>query len=125
MRKQYHFWPSTSGLDAWDVDRLVELSRDFPIADVDISTIGDVDTVYWFDETKKPTVRRVVEHIRLIEAVDVKYPIILGPDGQVMDGMHRIARAMLEGRATIRAVRFEHLPEPDYRDCHPSDLPYD
>lgn len=20
MRKQYHFWPGTEGLDAWDVD---------------------------------------------------------------------------------------------------------
>lgn len=125
MRKQYHFWPGASGLDAWAVDRLVELSRDFPIADVDISTIGDVDAVYWFDETETPTVRWVVEHIRLIEEVDVEYPIILGPDGQVMDGMHRIARALLEGRATIRAVRFEHLPEPDHRDCRPSELPYD
>ena len=125
MRKQYHFWPGARGLNAWDVDRLVELSRNFPIIDVDISTIGDVDTSYWFDETKEPTVRAVVEHIRLFEEVDVKYPIILGPNGQVMDGMHRIARAMLEGRTTIRAVRFEHLPEPDYRDCRPSDLPYD
>ncbi|MDQ1551768.1 MAG: hypothetical protein QOD50_1190 [Actinomycetota bacterium] len=125
MRKQYHFWPGANGLDAWDIDRLVELSRDFPIADVAISTIGDVDTVYWFDETEAPTVRSVVEHIRLIEEVDVKYAIILGPDGQVMDGMHRVARAMLEGRTTIRAVRFELLPEPDYRDCRPSELPYD
>ena len=125
MRKQYHFWPGTTGLDAWDVDRLVELSRDFPIVEVDISTIGDVDTVYWFDETKTPTVRRIVEHIRLIEEVDVKYPIILGPDGRVMDGMHRVARAMLWGTTTIRAVRFEYLPEPDYRDCRPTELPYD
>ena len=26
MRKQYHFWPGTSGLDAWDVDRLIRLA---------------------------------------------------------------------------------------------------
>ena len=125
VRKQYHFWPGESGLDAWDVDRLVALSRDFPITDVDISTIGDIDAVYWFDETRPPTVRRVIEHIRLIDEVDAKFPIILGPDGQVMDGMHRIARAILQGRTTIRAVRFEHLPEPDHRDCRPSELPYD
>ena len=68
--------------------------------------------------------RRVVEHIRLIEDVDVKYPIILGPDGQVMDGMHRIARDI--GRKNDnsgRAVRAP--PEPDYRDCRSSELPYD
>ena len=32
---------------------------------------------------------------------DVAYPIILGHDGRVMDGMHRIARALLDGRAEI------------------------
>lgn len=53
------------------------------------------------------------------------YPIILGFDGRVMDGMHRVARALLEGRTTIKAVQFEDHPEPDYRNCHPDDLPYD
>jgi hypothetical protein len=125
VRRQYHFWSGGTGLDAWDIDRLIRLSRDLPITDVDVSTLGEVDTVYWFDETETPTVRRVVEHLRLINEVDMGYPIILGPDGRVMDGMHRIARALLEGRTSIRAVRFEHVPEPDYRDCNPSELPYD
>jgi hypothetical protein len=124
MRKQYHFWPGATGLDAWDVDRLIVLSEELPIADVDVSAIDEVDTVYWFDEVQRPTVRNVVLHLQLIERVDPTHPIILGPDGRIMDGMHRIARAMLEGRTTIRAVRFEQLPEPDHRNCHPSELPY-
>jgi hypothetical protein len=69
-------------------------------------------------------VRAVVTHARLIRDVDPTYPVILGSDGRVMDGMHRIARAMLEGRTTIAAVRFVHDPEPDYRNCRPEDLPY-
>jgi hypothetical protein len=125
VRKQYHFWRAATGLDAWDVDRLIRLSRDLPAIDLDVATIGEVDTVYWFDETDTPTVRRVVDHVRLINEVDTAHPIILGPDGRVMDGMHRVARAMLEGRTTIRAVRFEQLPNPDYRNCLPSELPYD
>jgi hypothetical protein len=123
MRRQYHFWPGATGLDAWDVDRLINLSQELLVTDVDVSTIDEVDTVYWFDEAEIPTVRKVVEHLHLIEHVDPTRPIILGPDGRVMDGMHRIARAILEGRTTIRAVRFEQLPEPDHRNCHPSELP--
>ena len=38
--------------------------------------------------------------------VDSSYPIILGVDGPVMDAMHLIARAILEGGSTIQAVRF-------------------
>lgn len=126
MRKQYHFWPSDDGFDAWDVDRLIALSRDLPVEEVELAAIWEVDTVYWFDaETDSPTVRRVVEHLRLMEEVDMDHPIILGYDGRVMDGMHRVARALFEGRTTINAVRFTDQPDPDYRNCHPDDLPYD
>jgi hypothetical protein len=48
----------------------------------------------------------------------------IGPGGRVMDGLHRIARSMLEGKKEVSAVRFPTPPEPDYRDCQPADLPY-
>jgi hypothetical protein len=60
----------------------------------------------------------------VVQAVDLSHPIILGDDGRVMDGMHRVVRALLEGRATIAAVRFDVDPEPDHRDCDPDTLPY-
>jgi hypothetical protein len=125
VRKQYHFWPSETGLDAWDVDRLIEMSAGLPVREVPLASITDVDTDYWFDGSAVvATVRKVVEHVRLIHAVDPSFPIILGVDGRVMDGMHRVARALLEGRASIRAVQFEVQPAPDHRNCRPDDLPY-
>jgi hypothetical protein len=125
VRKQYHFWPGEDGFDAWDVDRLVELSRGLPVKDVELSSIEEIDTVYWFDDRfERPTVRKVVEHVRLIEEVDLSHAVILGFDGRVMDGMHRIAKALLERRATIRAVQFDTPLDPDYRNCRPEDLPY-
>ena len=30
-----------------------------------------------------------------------------------MDGGHRLARALLEGTTTIKAVQFAQMPEPD------------
>jgi hypothetical protein len=126
MRKQYHFWPGEHGLDAWDVDRLIQLAGALPVQKVSLNAVRDLDTDYWFDGSMEiATVRRVVEHMRLVQEVDPSFPIILGVDGRVMDGMHRVARALLEGRPTIAAVQFEAQPEPDYRDCHPADLPYD
>jgi hypothetical protein len=41
-----------------------------------------------------------------------------------MDGMHRVARALLEGHEMIEAVRFETDPDPDHVNCRPEDLPY-
>lgn len=124
MRKQYHLWPGESGVDAWDVDRLIALTRDIPVEQVALADIHEVDSVYWFDDWQPATVRKVVEHLRLVQAVDPAYPIILGPDGRVMDGMHRVARALLAGRTTITAVRLRVLPHPDYRGCRPEELPY-
>jgi hypothetical protein len=124
MRKQWHFWPSKSGVDAWDVDRLIKLTAELPVEQVAVADIHEVDSVYWFDDWQRPTVRSVVEHCRLIQEVETSYPIILGPDGRVMDGMHRVARALVDEREVIEAVRFAALPPADYTDCRPQDLPY-
>lgn len=126
VRKQYHFCPGEHGLAAWDVDRLIVMSSPFPSSRQGSLRSPKIDTAYWFHgQNERPTVRRVIDHMRLIAQVDVTHPIILGEDSCVMDGMHRIARAILEERRTIRAVRFIKHPEPDYRNCRPEDLPYD
>ena len=125
MRKQYHFWPSAEGLMAWDVERLIELSKSLPRNTVELTSIREIDEVYWFDDAKqRPTCRRVLEHMRLIDEVDLPYPIILAADGRVMDGMHRVAKALLQGSQVIEAVRFENDPDPDYVGRKPEELPY-
>ena len=53
------------------------------------------------------------EIVRTMRA-DLNYPIILSEDGFVLDGWHRVAKALVEGRETVKAVRFEKDPEPDY-----------
>jgi hypothetical protein len=32
---------------------------------------------------------------------DLSFPVILGPGGRVIDGMHRIAHVMLDGRTEV------------------------
>jgi hypothetical protein len=125
VRKQYHFWPGPTGLDAWDVDRLIELASGLLVEDVDLEDLFEIDSVYWFDDRERATVRNIVDHFRLVAELDPSYPIIVGPDSRVMDGMHRVARALLNDQRTIRAVRFLELPEPDFRGCRPDELPYD
>jgi hypothetical protein len=125
MRKQYHCRRGTDGLDAWDVDRLIESSRHLPVEEVSLSGISELDSDYWFAGSEEsPTVRKVAEHAQLITAADLSYPVILGADGRVMDGMHRVCKALIEGRSTVPAVRLTVEPPPDYRSCRPDDLPY-
>lgn len=42
-----------------------------------------------------------------------------------MDGLHRVAKAVLAGMTTIAAVRFAQGPAPDFIGVRPEDLPYE
>jgi len=43
----------------------------------------------------------------------------------VMDGMHRVLKAINLGKSHIEAVRFVSDPKPDYVGVDPDDLPYE
>ena len=103
MRKQYFFRPSPAGLLAWDVDRLVRLTGDLPIRAVPLAHVRALDEPV-FGDGEPPTWRALASHLRLIDEADLAYPIILAADGAVMDGRHRLAKALREGRDTIDAV---------------------
>ena len=124
MRKQYHFRQSERGLMAWDVDRLVQLTAHLPRKKVRVDSIKEIDEPHWFDPDTPPTCRAIVEHAKLFEEADLGFPIILSYGGRVMDGMHRVCKALMKGLTTIESVKFEQEIEPDYVDCHPDELPY-
>jgi hypothetical protein len=125
MRKQFHFRPSDAGLQAWDVDNLIRLTQDQPDEDLPLSDIREIDENWWFAFGEVPTVRNVVEHFRLMEELDPSYPIVVDPEGRLMDGMHRVARALSEGQSSIRARRLAVLPPPDHVGVEPGNLPYE
>lgn len=108
---------------AWDVGRLVQLSKHLPRKRVLLSAIRELDEP-WYGEEEPRTWRAVLEHLKLIEEADLSFPVILSSTGAVMDGMHRIAKAAYLGLTEIDAVQFEEDPEPDHVGRGPNDLPY-
>ena len=126
IRPQYFFRHSERGLLAWDVRRLVEISRDFPVVSIPLADIAEIDETHWYQhEGNLPTCRSILEHMQLIEEVDTRFPIILDQDGRVMDGMHRVCRALRDGETEISAVQFAVTPEPDHVGRSPDELPYE
>lgn len=95
------------GRHYWNVARLFELSRALPVMEVPLDHL----MVYYTYE--KLTLREMVMHMNAVNAADLKKPIILDEDGELMDGRHRLMKAMLTGQKKIRAVRFEENPTPD------------
>ena len=124
MRKQYHFRKVGDNTYIWDVHRLVELTQDLSVKSVLLTEIQELHEAYWFPQGS-PTTQQIIEHIQLIQDADLSYPIILCIDGRVMDGMHRVAKAQLQKNTHIHAVRFKHMPEPDFINVDEDDLDYD
>jgi len=124
LRKQYHFRESERGLLAWDVESLVALSKGMEVIQIKLQHIQELGEPYWFSTGGRPDCKTVARHAQLIFEADLSYPIILCPEGRVMDGMHRVCRAFIEQYGSISAVQFSVLSEPDYIGVAPDELPY-
>lgn len=123
MRKQYHFRQVGEDTYIWDVHSLVALSVKLNVKEILITDIQELNEAYWFPDTH-PTTQQMIEHMQLVNAADLSYPIILCAEGRVMDGMHRIAKAILGHQTHIQAVQFEHTPKPDFINVDADDLDY-
>lgn len=95
------------GRHKWSVARLFELSRNLPVMEV---PLAHLNIYYTYKDLR---MREMVMHMKAVLEADLSYPIILDEDGDIMDGRHRVMRALLEDKETILAVRFEKNPEPD------------
>ena len=108
--RQSHTGPG--GRAYWLTRKLWAAAAGLPVIQVAVADIPEFDQDCWF-RGQAPSLRDVAGHTRRIMAADLSYPIIFSADGRLMDGGHRIARAWIEGRAQIDAVRFMVDPEPE------------
>lgn len=92
----------------WDSATLWEASKDLEEFDLPLIALN-LDIQPW----SITNFRWLLYHIKRIESCDLKYPVLLDPDGCIADGYHRIAKAILNGDLTIKAKRFSIMPEPD------------
>ena len=99
------------GEKRWGVSQLIDQSKDLPVMDIpmehlcfdrEIATIAEMP------------IREFVGHMMLVMEADMKHPIIMGQDGDIFDGKHRIARALFDKMESIKAVRFEKYPDPTH-----------
>jgi len=94
------------------MQQLWDLAAGLPRKKVRVSDLNALDEIRWFSERmqKLPTCRAVAEHARDIYEVDFHFPIILSPSGEVLDGMHRLCKAFLQGLEEIDAVQLDAMP---------------
>ncbi len=92
--------------NSWSVSRLFELSRNLPVMEVPL------EHLYMAYEYDNVSLLDMVMHMQAVNDADLSKPIILSENGVIMDGRHRLMKALLTGQNSIKCVRFERTPQP-------------
>lgn len=111
--REKHTRPLASGRGLWWTDRLWALAAELPVTRVKLADLSELDQDCWFSPRHTPSIREVAGHAKRIIDADPAFPIILCAEGRLMDGGHRLAKALIAGAEEIDAVRFPVTPEPD------------
>lgn len=73
---------------------------DLPLAGIDIQHLPfDIESLNDF-----------IFQMKRVENASLEYPIILDNNGCIADGYHRVAKAILEGKRYIKAIRLQEMP---------------
>lgn len=96
-------------VNTWRVADLWEAAKGRPIITVDIKDLGVLNRWFWEDT---PTLQTFIKHMERVQLAKAQYPILLSPTGRVLDGIHRIAAAVLRGEGTIEAQLLAVMPKP-------------
>ena len=94
----------------WTVSNLIERAKELEPFDLPLAAVYSGSAV-WDPVT---SAYEMAKHMRRVLDVDTSKPVILDQEGFIMDGWHRVTRALIDGKATIKAVRFDVTPPPDH-----------
>jgi len=91
----------------WAINTLIAESENLKPFKIKVSTI-DKSGYPW---SKDITLHNLCYHMSRINACSLEFPIILSETGAIMDGYHRICKAVLLKEEFITAVQFDHDPD--------------
>jgi disulfide oxidoreductase YuzD len=99
-------------IKSYSVPKLIELSEDLPEKSYDLKDLerqiykdtpwGEGLTIS--DVLNDP--KKYMDHMKRIKNSDLSYPILIAPNGEIADGNHRLAKAVMNKENTIKAKVF-------------------
>ena len=90
---------------AWRVSRLIFLAQELTPFNISMKALN----IYNVYPEAKDT-QDFISHMKKVLDSDLSHPIILDAEGYIMDGRHRVLKALFEGVTKIKAVRFDKTP---------------
>ena len=97
----------TSYGNSYDVPTLIQFAKEkgYKAFDMPLSGIHIGVEPFKIDDFG-----RFLYHIKRVGNASLEYPILLDDQGYICDGWHRVAKAFLEGKTTIKAIRLLEMP---------------
>lgn len=99
----------SDGTNIWSALKLHKAAQGLVAFDVPLASIN-LSGYPWGEQINTNS---LIFHFKRIQEADLNFPIIYDDEGIIADGWHRICKAILEKRQTIKAVRLNKMPEPD------------
>ncbi len=97
----------------WYVENLIELAKDLPVFEKPVEELRALALSVKYPGMTEGTYLDFAYHATVAANANLDYPIILAEDGRIMDGHHRVIKALMEKKKTIKVVQFTIDPEPD------------
>jgi len=87
------------------IHEALRLSKDLEVKELKVSEMYINYTCPY-----NKTLRSLVQHMKMVNDADMSFPILMNEDGCIIDGRHRLAKALLNGDETIKVKRFIEDP---------------
>lgn len=100
-----------SSNNIWSASNLIQWckEKEYPTFDLPLAGI-DLSYSPW---TSLSNVKQIANHFKRVQSANLDYPVILDDHGYIADGWHRIVKALVDGKSTIKAIRIQEMPQPD------------
>lgn len=102
---QDYYWDSSG--NKFSVARLWDAAKDLKPFDLPLMGLDLTDKI-WDDSN----IFQLAWHVKKVQESDLNIPILLDWYGAIADGRHRIIKAIIEDKVTIKAVRIQWKMEP-------------
>lgn len=101
LLKQYQIYEDVK----YYVLDLIEAAKDLEVIEIKVSNM-----YIGYEAPNDNNLLSFIEHYESVRDANLEFPIILAPCNFILDGKHRIAKAILTEKQTIKAVRFKEMP---------------
>ena len=103
----------SNGKSVWQIEDLWNAVEGMPVHHMPVELfVEQLQGTCWTQGDETVTPNWVLSHTRRILGADLEYPMIIDSEGIILDGIHRLCKAVIEGRETVAVQRIVLMPDP-------------